>query len=509
MKLLIALAIAVLCGTVLAQSPTSRPSAVIAAASKPALPFTIGYDTTRITGPLKADGTVDYLAALNVSAFKGVTKENNAAVLIAQAIGPEIFDAPVRAQGFKALGMEEPKGTFLKTDFADEKAFQFAQGNLWQAKDHPELAAWLKENEKPLSLLVQASNRSRFYMPVLAQSDDQGLFGTPLPQLARLKSGCKMLIVRANLATAEGRTADAWADIQAVYRLGELVNQSQHLIGRLVAIAFSSMADTGAQNLTTSGRLDSKTAKEFLLDTVKMGYGISVIPVIDNGERFCFLDTAERLSTGKESVLGQLAGTGPSDSSSKFDAFLESKVNEKRADVDWNVVLTDVNREYDELLAILRNKNLKQRKEQYAKWIEALNGLSASIPASMANPSPTQATSMMSKLLISILMPSLGKSQEIVERGEAKRALTVQSLALAAYKADKGRYPQKLDELVPAYLKSLPKDLFSGKEFVYKPSADGADYVLYSIGPNQIDDGGKYDGAKELDDIAVTTQPQK
>ena len=39
-------------------------------------------------GRLKADGTVDYLAALNEQCSKGVTKENNAAVLLLVVLDP-------------------------------------------------------------------------------------------------------------------------------------------------------------------------------------------------------------------------------------------------------------------------------------------------------------------------------------------------------------------------------------------------------------------------------------
>src|SRR4051812_16314697 len=45
------------------------------------VPFTVGKETTRIVGPLRADGTVDYVAAVNELLSKGVTPENNGFVL--------------------------------------------------------------------------------------------------------------------------------------------------------------------------------------------------------------------------------------------------------------------------------------------------------------------------------------------------------------------------------------------------------------------------------------------
>jgi hypothetical protein len=51
-----------------------------------------------------------------------------------------------------------------------------------------------------------------------------------------------------------------------------------------------------------------------------------------------------------------------------------------------------------------------------------------------------------------------------------------------------------------AYAKTpLPRDLFNNeKPFVYRPS--GSRYILYSIGPNHHDDGGRRRDARNTDD---------
>ena len=56
----------------------------------------IGHDTTRITGPLKSDGTPDYIEYLNARAREGVTPENNAAIPLVAAFGPDWLSPDVR-----------------------------------------------------------------------------------------------------------------------------------------------------------------------------------------------------------------------------------------------------------------------------------------------------------------------------------------------------------------------------------------------------------------------------
>ncbi|MHB9107630.1 MAG: hypothetical protein ACYDCO_11300 [Armatimonadota bacterium] len=72
---------------------------------------------------------------------------------------------------------------------------------------------------------------------------------------------------------------------------------------------------------------------------------------------------------------------------------------------------------------------------------------------------------------------------------EAQDALLMVALALKAYRADHGTYPQDLRALAPAYLQQVPLDPFGGQPLRYQRSANG--YRLYSVGPDNVDDGGK------------------
>jgi hypothetical protein len=63
-------------------------------------------------------------------------------------------------------------------------------------------------------------------------------------------------------------------------------------------------------------------------------------------------------------------------------------------------------------------------------------------------------------------------------------------LALQAYKCEHGAYPASLSDLVPTYLTRVPDDPFSNHQpLVYRLT--GSNYLLYSIGPDAKDDGGK------------------
>jgi len=69
-------------------------------------------------------------------------------------------------------------------------------------------------------------------------------------------------------------------------------------------------------------------------------------------------------------------------------------------------------------------------------------------------------------------------------------------LAILRFKADTGRFPETLNDLVSKdYLRAIPQDPYSNSSLIYKISEDN--FILYGVGENFKDDGGK----QKTDDI--------
>lgn len=64
------------------------------------------------------------------------------------------------------------------------------------------------------------------------------------------------------------------------------------------------------------------------------------------------------------------------------------------------------------------------------------------------------------------------------------------AVAVARYRqASGGSLPQRLEDLVPALLPAVPIDPFSGRAVLFQANGDA--FVVYSLGANRADDGGK------------------
>src|SRR5262249_5157762 len=89
-----------------------------------------------------------------------------------------------------------------------------------------------------------------------------------------------------------------------------------------------------------------------------------------------------------------------------------------------------------------------------------------------------------------LLLPSIaGISQKaaFAQTGVSAAAL---ACTLERHRRMHGQYPEVLDTLVPSSLSSMPHDIINGEPLKYKRTADGQ-YLLYSVGWNETDDGGK------------------
>ncbi len=92
-------------------------------------------------------------------------------------------------------------------------------------------------------------------------------------------------------------------------------------------------------------------------------------------------------------------------------------------------------------------------------------------------------------ILLHAITPALSRAITIEARTIAHLRTAQIALALRRYHLATDKLPDKLANLVPAYLESVPKDPFDGNDLRYKKLEPG--FVVYSVGEDLSDDGGK------------------
>jgi hypothetical protein len=92
-------------------------------------------------------------------------------------------------------------------------------------------------------------------------------------------------------------------------------------------------------------------------------------------------------------------------------------------------------------------------------------------------------------ILERLLLPALGNAVKKFAYAQSSVDLARTAIALERYRLAHGEFPESLDALAPLFIAKVPHDVIGGGPLKYRRTADGQ-FVLYSIGWNEIDDGG-------------------
>jgi len=513
--------------------PTTRPTKIN---------ITIGKDTTYITGPVNADGTINYVAYINAKHSKGVTPQNNAAVLLARAIDPKCWDDDVAARFFKLMGTLPPsaKGDYFvpldeyieQTDAnfraimpgsetaseAAERLLDRTTARPWSERDFPLVSRWLKANAKPLALVESASKCSHIYLPLIPLDDPPQLVTAKMSSAIAFIGASRALVVRAMLRSSQGRFGPAWADLMAARRLARLISRGIALLEALIGMDIEHLAWEAGTELITGGTLSPAQGRKCLVQLKTL----APLPDIRHTiayERFACLDTVMMLARGHslKDLRDMFTSLGGPTSKARPDA--------RRLDVDWDEALRVCNAWYDRLHASLQIQDPRQRQQACRRFDDDVLELYTELKAAgtiigrlkfaarkaVALPSERrkQTGRDIGRSLVSLMMPSIGSGYvDGHEEAPMRSRLLHVAVALALQEAETGRFPAKLTELAPKHLKAVPTDRFSGKALVYK--REGNRCVVYSVGENLKDDGGinnredeDVERENEKDDIVI------
>lgn len=206
----------------------------------------------------------------------------------------------------------------------------------------------------------------------------------------------------------------------------------------------------------------------------------------DMGERFCCLSWASRSARdGPDSLKKTLAGPGyaPIDTKTAREATLKLIGNEK---TDWDVVFRTINSCFDDLVAAQRAATYPERRKAIRAYH---NDLMAQANARGDSKSDGKAAYSEQIGLAFVFTEFLNDSTIAEDRVAMDFELVKLAFALAQYQADHGGYPVRLSQLTPAYIARIPRDIFNDADLHY--ARDGNGYLLYSVGINGEDDGGR------------------
>lgn len=442
----------------------------------------LGKETTFITEPLADDGLPNYALAILEQQRKGVTPQNNAAVVLWQQLGRiEGMTGKEFALLCAEIGLDNlPEGQLRfpssEPDFAETiKEFH---SHPWQNSDNPMLATWIEQNNDRIDALADACRRQHFYSPSISYlaNPESELFIAQHNEVDAMRMVAKILSLRACSHLGSGEVEAGLQDVQALVRWSRHAASNRSVVHQLVAMAMKTIAYNLLQHTLNDRSVQPALANEIARFLDDHSWDSTLADAVNYGERFQQLDWTLRVLTVR------LGGTSSAEGLTKREG--------EKFDKEW--VLEVTNRRYDRIVDELLTKDIRLRFTRLRATEAEMRKLTqkAKEPTRIAAGflSRKVRSEIMADNLTGVMLPALSAALDSEHRTVTQRNLLRIATALRSYQLEYGHFPENLTDLQPDYLKELPIDLYSGKPLIFQRRDRG--YLLYSVGRNTADDLG-------------------
>jgi len=354
-------------------------------------------------------------------------------------------------------------------DEYDEKWTSSLGANAVDPKD-AKLRAFLGGKAEALRLVRRGATKRGCWVEI--GSDPTDPF-SKVPILLSAQALAELLGLSARFRAADGDANGAVEDFNAMVPIGEGVGMRPELVQILAGMRIDDLTFETMQSLADGGKLTIADLARLRVDgslswhrqfqramVMEEAYRLGILAGVAEG-RLSLTDLRLVHRQGRE-----LSASWPVDLA--YRIFLLPQ------DVDDNARFS----------AELRDAAAMQYPQAAAGWKK----LEAESAASLQG------------LIVRQLIPRYAQASSYAAEADARRAAAGTAVAACRYRIARGQWPDKLDDLVPAYLIVSPIDPFDGKPLRWK--SGGEKIVIYSVGPDGKDDGGAaYDSKAKTGDI--------
>jgi hypothetical protein len=323
---------------------------------------------------------------------------------------------------------------------------------------------YLKEEKEHLNEIRTALRYPRFRFPIQFTN---GIAMMLLPHLTELRQEAQGFRIEGLLASEQGDVDSAITAFEETARVGNVLTSDPLLMSQLVRLVCYRMVLDDTERLISWQSLsrDQLEKLDSFLDRLQMPGALRAALIAERVSSLGAFDLTPEALTAWESSesprpgglkayrigMGILKATG-------------------LQDADRHLMLQTMGK----AISLAGSDDPKALKE----YEELFRNVSA------------EAHRFPPKIFSAMLLLGLEKAATRFAQFEARRRAAKLALAVEGYRiAHSGDLPERLDELIPQFIAEIPKDPFDGQPLRFRRLATG--FVVYSIGANRVDDGGR------------------
>jgi len=422
----------------------------------------LAEEPTRITGPLTAEGYIDYHKALEKKTYPPelATDDNGLRVFVRlfgdvgdyhremTAEDREFF----RRQKYEKLGLDPnvpptlvlPKEPhqFLEDLYKarGEEVPRTLRDAPWTLERFPMLADWFKEIDKPLDAIAETIRKPVFCPPLLQSPESvrsgipQNLIAVFLPDLQTSRAIGRILQARADNRIALGNIDGAIDDKLTAHRLGRLLPPRGPIVQHLIGIAIEGMA----MSIPVGGNPEYPLTEQQIR---RILHGLDALPPRTSTtdalewERHMALSAIQELrivsEQGTDFGFLEAGGFGP-----QAPQILNIITN--AVSFDWDVVDRRMNEVYDAL-------KKPPPREEFKSIMEEVESIRPGNWQWLARTmlTPDGPARLVANMFIALFVPALDAYEEGVRRSECQENMHRLALAIKLYQLETGKMPDE------------------------------------------------------------------
>lgn len=487
------------------------------------MPLRLDAEWTVFEGPLLPDGRIDYIKAMNQRDAKTVANDDNAFRALLLLLNTEIMSEKQLKQ-FQLLcqllsvtdqelasspkfdswfEFAEGRGLALETVLEIEE--QVVEGDLSHDQIHV-FKQWLNAQQPAFDAAVKACRLSAYWQPQLESSDDVGSGLLELmPMTGPIRAVVRTMKYRTILALSENDATLAADCAIAIRHLSAHQQKGPFIIDAVVGSHAHRVAMDIFRRCINHADPDHEALIKLALGWLETDGRVRYQDIMNADERIYSLNlhmaiAANQVSLDEEHWFLKLDDAHVLEEAiDRVGVDLDALVRRVHMHLKATSQMLDAKTyaEYREL-DLAHEKVWEPRKQAFReKYLVKEDEI-------VRFRLPDKAiTSVQLAWVVADLFTALESEFEFdfeVGRPEfanlAHRAVSDSAAACILFYIKHGRYPARLQELVPAYLPALPTDPMDGEPLRYKLANDGS-AVIYSIYFDLEDD----DGVTDPDDF--------
>jgi hypothetical protein len=366
----------------------------------------------------------------------------------------------------------------------DDEMEGFESGKLdleSRAKAVPSVLEGLKTNEAVFAELRVASQRPYSRYPVVY--DLENPWGILLPHRGNIGAVVWRLQLKACAELAAGQSEDALEDVKLMLYMADSVKDEPTLISYLVRVACVQIAIQPIWEGLAEHAWSDAQLQELQTRLQQYDFVADMKRPLD-GERAMGILTPDLIRKRGLGLLIDLTGPGtpaPSDRSmaNLFGLIVPSGWYYQEQLNYCRLYQMQLEGTFDPTKKRVSPSRIESGTHEFEREIYERGTAVSKLSAIFID----------HYLIAAIMLPALNRIPPKSATAQVAADQAALACALERYRLANGQFPEKLESLVPQFISQLPNDVLTGAPYRYRRTA-GGQFVLYSVGWNEKDDGG-------------------